>query len=92
MSNEPLAREPKPTQRVRARSQRPLLRCFVAPTVRLGKGLYSLEGRRLQAACRACAQDRISEHEAKVRRVAKELLQPPHEIRRARFEQMMQED
>jgi hypothetical protein len=57
-----------------------------------GKGLSSPEGRRLQAACRARAQDRIIEHEAKVRRVAKELLQPPYEIGRAKFEQMMQED
>jgi len=56
-----------------------------------GKGLYSPEGRRLQAACRACAQDRITEHEAKVREVAQHLLQH-HEMDGATFERMMKQE
>jgi hypothetical protein len=59
---------------------------------RFAKGLYSPEGRQLQAACRACAQEQLRKHKAKVRRVAEELLQPPYEMGRAKFEQMMQED
>ena len=56
------------------------------------KSLYSPEGRSLQIACRTCAQDWLRMYEAKVRRVAERLLQPPHEIKRERFEQLMRED
>jgi hypothetical protein len=54
-------------------------------------GLYSPQGRQLQAACRTCAQERLREHEARVRRVAEALLQPPHKIDAAKFEQLMRE-
>jgi peptidase M50B-like protein len=55
------------------------------------KGLYPPEGRALQIACRTCAQDWLRMHEAKVRRVAERLLQPPHKIDGATFEQLMRE-
>jgi len=54
------------------------------------KMLYSPEGRRLQVSCRACAQELLRQHKDRVERVAKELLQSPHEIKRERFEQLMQ--
>jgi hypothetical protein len=34
---------------------------------RFWKGLYSPEGRRFQVACRACAQEQLRKHKAKVR-------------------------
>jgi hypothetical protein len=52
--------------------------------------LYSPEGRRLQVACRACAQERLREHKGRVQRVAERLLQLPHKIDGATFEQLMQ--
>lgn len=58
---------------------------------KFGKGLCSPEGRQFQAACRAFAQKRSRKHKAKVRRVAKHLLQH-HHVDRATFEQMMQDD
>ena len=50
----------------------------------------SPEGRQLQVTCRALAQERLRKHKDKVKRVAKELLQH-HEIKRARFKQLIQE-
>jgi ATP-dependent Zn protease len=50
----------------------------------------SPEGRRLQVTCRALAQERLRKHKAKVKRVAEELLEH-HEIKRARFKQLIQE-
>ena len=55
------------------------------------KSLYSPEGRRLQADCRACAQDWLSMNKARVERAARELLKPPHKISKAKFIQLMRE-
>jgi hypothetical protein len=55
------------------------------------RSLYSPKGRALQIACRTCAQERLREHKDKIRRVAERLLQPPHKIDGATFEQLMRE-
>jgi len=55
------------------------------------RNIFSLEGRRLEIASRACAQERLREHTKKLRQVAKRLLKSPHEITREQFEQLMQD-
>jgi len=54
------------------------------------KMVQSAEGRWFQISCRARAQELLRQHKDRVERVVKELLQPPHEIKRERFEQLMQ--